>query len=196
MERLHALVCAGTGCTSSQSALIIEKLNEELSKYGLEKEVKIVKTGCFGLCQKGPIMAIYPDKIFYCHVTLDDVAEIVSEHFYKGRPVKRLELSDIDEVTKEKIFEISKIRFYAKQKRIALKNCGIINPEDINEYIAKDGYQALGKVLTEMSQQEVIDEIKKSGLRGRGGGGGYRRNGLVGAGLVPARHFDIPELTK
>ena len=171
MERLHALVCAGTGCTSSQSALIIEKLNEELSKYGLEKEVKIVKTGCFGLCQKGPIMAIYPDKIFYCHVTLDDVAEIVSEHFYKGRPVKRLELSDIDEVTKEKIFEISKIRFYAKQKRIALKNCGVINPEDINEYIAKDGYQALGKVLTEMSQQEVIDEIKKSGLRGRGGGG-------------------------
>ncbi len=171
MERLHALVCAGTGCTSSQSAHIIEKLNEELSKYGLEKEVKIVKTGCFGLCQKGPIMAIYPDKIFYCHVTLDDVAEIVSEHFYKGRPVKRLELSDIDEVTKEKIFEISKIRFYAKQKRIALKNCGVINPEDINEYIAKDGYQALGKVLTEMSQQEVIDEIKKSGLRGRGGGG-------------------------
>jgi len=171
MERLHALVCAGTGCTSSQSALIIEKLNEELSKYGLEKEVKIVKTGCFGLCQKGPIMAIYPDKIFYCHVTLDDVAEIVSEHFYKGRPVKRLELSDIDDVTKEKIFEISKIRFYAKQKRIALKNCGVINPEDINEYIAKDGYQALGKVLTEMSQQEVIDEIKKSGLRGRGGGG-------------------------
>jgi NADP-reducing hydrogenase subunit HndC len=171
MERLHALVCAGTGCTSSQSALIIEKLNEELSKYGLEKEVKIVKTGCFGLCQKGPIMAIYPDKIFYCHVTLDDVAEIVSEHFYKGRPVKRLELSDIDQVTKEKIFEKSKIRFYAKQKRIALKNCGIINPEDINEYIAKDGYQALGKVLTEMSQQEVIDEIKKSGLRGRGGGG-------------------------
>ena len=171
MERLHALVCAGTGCTSSQSALIIEKLNEELVKFGLDQEVKVVKTGCFGLCQKGPIMAIYPDKIFYCHVTVDDVAEIVSEHFYKGRPVKRLELSDIDDVTKEKIFEISKIRFYAKQKRIALKNCGVINPEDINEYIAKEGYQALGKVLTEMSQQEVIDEIKKSGLRGRGGGG-------------------------
>ena len=171
MERLHALVCAGTGCTSSQSALIVDKLNEELVKFGLEKEVKIVKTGCFGLCQKGPIIAIYPDKTFYCHVTLDDVTEIVSEHFYKGRPVTRLELSDIDEKTQEKIFEISKIRFYAKQKRIALRNCGVINPEDINEYIAKDGYQALGKVLTEKTGQEVIDEIKRSGLRGRGGGG-------------------------
>lgn len=171
MERLHALVCAGTGCTSSQSALIVDKLNEELIKFGLEKEVKIVKTGCFGLCQKGPIIAVYPDKIFYCHVTLDDVTEIVSEHFYKGRPVTRLELSDIDEKTQEKIFEISKIRFYAKQKRIALRNCGVINPEDVNEYIAKDGYQALGKVLTEKTGQEVIDEIKRSGLRGRGGGG-------------------------
>ncbi|MEA5027203.1 MAG: NADH-quinone oxidoreductase subunit NuoF [Erysipelotrichaceae bacterium] len=171
MERIHALVCAGTGCTSSQSALIVERLNEEIAKFGLEREIKVVKTGCFGLCQKGPIMAIYPDKTFYCHVTVDDVPEIVSEHFYKGRPVTRLEMSDIDEKTKEKIFEISKIRFYAKQKRIALRNCGVINPEDINEYIAKDGYQALGKVLTEMSQQEVIDEIKKSGLRGRGGGG-------------------------
>ena len=171
MERIHALVCAGTGCTSSQSALIVERLHEEIAKLGLEKEIKVVKTGCFGLCQKGPIMAIYPDKTFYCHVTVDDVAEIVSEHFYKGRPVTRLEMSDIDEATKEKIFEISKIRFYAKQKRIALRNCGVINPEDINEYIAKDGYQALGKVLTEMSQQDVIDIIKKSGLRGRGGGG-------------------------
>jgi len=171
MERIHALVCAGTGCTSSNSALIVEKLHEEIAKLGLEKEIKVVKTGCFGLCQKGPIMAIYPDKTFYCHVTVDDVAEIVSEHFYKGRPVTRLEMSDIDEETKEKIFEISKIRFYAKQKRIALRNCGVINPEDINEYIAKDGYQALGKVLTEMSQQDVIDVIKKSGLRGRGGGG-------------------------
>ncbi len=171
MERLHALVCAGTGCTSSQSALIIERLNEELVKFNLQDEVKIVKTGCFGLCQKGPIMAIYPDKIFYCHVSVDDVPEIVSEHFYKGRPVKRLELSDIDEITKEKIFEISKIRFYAKQKRVALRNCGVINPEDINEYIAKDGYQALGKVLTQMTSQAVIDEIKRSGLRGRGGGG-------------------------
>ena len=171
MERLHALVCAGTGCTSSQSALIVDKLNEELVKFGLEKEVKIVKTGCFGLCQKGPIIAIYPDKTFYCHVTLDDVTEIVSEHFYKGRPVTRLELSDIDEKTQEKIFEISKIRFYAKQKRIALRNCGVINPEDINEYIAKDGYQALGKVLTEKTGQDVRDEIKRSGWRGRGGGG-------------------------
>jgi len=137
----------------------------------LTSEVKVIKTGCFGLCQKGPIVAIHPDKVFYCHVTVADVAEIVSEHIYKGRPVKRLELTDIDEETKEKIFEIDKIRFYAKQKRIALKNCGVINPEDISEYIAVDGYMALGKVLTSMTPQQVIDELKLSGLRGRGGGG-------------------------
>ncbi len=171
MERLHVLICAGTGCTSSRSLEIVKKLEEVLPAYHLEKEVKIVKTGCFGLCQKGPIMAIYPDKIFYSHVTVDDVDEIVKEHFYKGRPVTRLELTDIDEKTKEKIFDIDQIKFYSKQKRIALRNCGVINPEDIYEYIAKDGYQALGKALTEMTPQEVIDEILKSGLRGRGGGG-------------------------
>ena len=171
MERLHVLICAGTGCTSSRSLEIVKKLEEVLPAYHLEKEVKIVKTGCFGLCQKGPIMAIYPDKIFYSHVTVDDVDEIVKEHFYKGRPVKRLELTDIDEETKEAIFDIDQIKFYAKQKRIALRNCGVINPEDIYEYIAKDGYQALGKALTEMTPQEVIDEVLKSGLRGRGGGG-------------------------
>ena len=171
MERLHVLICAGTGCTSSRSLEIVKKLEEVLPAYHLENEVKIVKTGCFGLCQKGPIMAIYPDKIFYSHVTVDDVDEIVKEHFYKGRPVTRLELTDIDEKTKEKIFDIDQIKFYSKQKRIALRNCGVINPEDIYEYIAKDGYQALGKALTEMTPQEVIDEILKSGLRGRGGGG-------------------------
>lgn len=171
MERLHVLVCAGTGCTSSESAKVVEKFHEELAKAGLTSEVKVIKTGCFGLCQKGPIVAIHPDKVFYCHVTVADVAEIVSEHIYKGRPVKRLELTDIDEETKEKIFEIDKIRFYAKQKRIALKNCGVINPEDISEYIAVDGYMALGKVLTSMTPQQVIDELKLSGLRGRGGGG-------------------------
>ena len=171
MERLHVLICAGTGCTSSRSLEIVKKLEEVLPAYHLENEVKIVKTGCFGLCQKGPIMAIYPDKIFYSHVTVDDVDEIVKEHFYKGRPVTRLELTDIDENTKEKIFDIDQIKFYSKQKRIALRNCGVINPEDIYEYIAKDGYQALGKALTEMTPQEVIDEILKSGLRGRGGGG-------------------------
>ena len=171
MERVHVLVCAGTGCTSSSSALIVEKLNESLAAHGLTSEVKVIKTGCFGLCQKGPIIAIHPDKIFYCHVKPEDAEEIVAEHLLKGRPVKRLELTDIDEATKEKIFDIDQIRFYAKQKRVALQNCGVINPEDITEYIAKDGYLALGKVLTEMTPQEVVDEIKKSGLRGRGGGG-------------------------
>ena len=171
MERINVMICAGTGCTSSNSALVAEKFHEVLPVYGLEDEVKIIKTGCFGLCQKGPIVAIYPDKVFYCHVKVEDVEEIVSEHLYKGRVVKRLELSEIDEKTKEKILDIDKINFYAKQKRIALKNCGVINPEDIQEYIAKDGYMALGKAITSMTPQEVIDEVKASGLRGRGGGG-------------------------
>ena len=123
------------------------------------------------MCQKGPIVAIHPDKVFYCQVKPSDVEEIVKEHLYKGRPVKRLEMHDVDEATKEKVFNIDEIRFYAKQKRIALRNCGVINPEDINEYIARDGYMALGKALSEMTPQQVIDEISASGLRGRGGGG-------------------------
>lgn len=171
MERLQVLICAGTGCTSSNSADIAASLEEALQRHGLSEEVKIIKTGCFGLCQKGPIMAVYPEKVFYCHVKPQDAEEIVTEHFLKGRPVQRLELTDIDEVTQEKIFDMSQIRFYAKQKRIALHNCGVINPEEISEYIARDGYQALGKALTEMTPQQVIDQIKASGLRGRGGGG-------------------------
>ena len=171
MERIHVLVCAGTGCTSSNSAKIFEQFHISLANAGLENEVKVIKTGCFGLCQKGPIVAIHPDKIFYCHVKPEDVDEIVTEHLLKGRPVERLVLADIDEKTKEKVFDIDKISFYAKQKRVALQNCGLINPEDITEYIARDGYLALGKALTEMEPQQVIDEIKKSGLRGRGGGG-------------------------
>lgn len=171
MERINVLVCAGTGCTSSNSLQVVEKFNEMIEKYDLKDEVKIIKTGCFGLCQKGTIVAIYPDKVFYNRITVADVELIVSEHLYKGRKVENLEMTDIDEETKEKIFDIDKIRFYSKQMRIALKNCGVINPEDIEEYIAKDGYMALGKAITEMSTQEVIDEIKKSGLRGRGGGG-------------------------
>lgn len=171
MERINVLVCAGTGCTSTESTLVYNEFKAAAIKYGLEKEVRVVKTGCFGLCQKGPIVAVYPDKVFYCHVNANDVDRIVSEHLYKGRVVKELELSDIDEETKEKVFDIDKIRFYAKQQRIALRNCGVINPEDIYEYIAKDGYMGLGKALTEMTPQEVIDEIKASGLRGRGGGG-------------------------
>ncbi|MEG0077641.1 NADH-quinone oxidoreductase subunit NuoF [Anaerorhabdus sp.] len=171
MERINVLVCAGTGCTSSNSMLVVEKFHEVLEKYNLTDEVKVIKTGCFGLCQKGPIVAIYPDKVFYNHVAVVDVETIVSEHLYKGRKVERLEMTDIDEETKEKIFDIDSIRFYSKQKRIALKNCGVINPEDIQEYVAKDGYMALGKAITEMTPQDVIDEMKKSGLRGRGGGG-------------------------
>ncbi len=171
MFRANVLCCAGTGCTAGNSALIYEAFNDCLKKYNLDSEVKVIKTGCFGLCQKGPIVAIYPDKVFYCHVKVEDVEKIVSEHLYKGRVVKELELSDIDLETNEKILDIDKIKFYEKQKRIALRNCGKINPEDIQEYIAVNGYEALGKVLTTMKPQEVIDEMKKSGLRGRGGAG-------------------------
>ena len=171
MYRMHVLVCAGTGCTSNKSMEVIEEFKKFLADYNLQDEIKVLKTGCFGLCQKGPIVAIHPDDTFYCHVGLEEVREIVEEHLYKGRKVERLELSDIDEETKEKVFDLTKIRFYAKQKRIALANCGVINPEDINEYIAKDGYLALGKALLEMTPLEVIEEISASGLRGRGGGG-------------------------
>ncbi len=171
MERTHILVCAGTGCTSSSSLEIVKRLEKGLINRHLDDEVKVVRTGCFGLCQKGPIVAIHPDRIFYNHVSVKDVDEILDEHIYKGRPVQRLMITDIDEETENKIFDFDKIRFYAKQHRIVLKNCGVINPEDITEYIAMDGYQALGKVLTTMSPQETIDEIRDSGLRGRGGGG-------------------------
>lgn len=171
MERTHVLICAGTGCTSSKSLDLVKRFEEVIKMKDLQSEIKVVKTGCFGLCQRGPIVAIYPDKVFYNHVKLSDVDEIVNEHLYKGRPVKRLEITDIDEETKAKIFEFEKIKFYAKQKRIALRNCGLINPEDITEYIALDGYQALAKVLLTMTPQQVIDEMKRSGLRGRGGGG-------------------------
>jgi len=171
MERVHVLVCAGTGCTATESSVIVEKLNNYIHQFDLQQEVKVIKTGCFGLCAKGPIIAIHPDKIFYCNVKPSDVEEIVVEHLYKGRHVKRLELSDIDEETKEQVFEIDKIRFYAKQKRVALRNCGVINPEDIDEYIAQDGYMGLGIALQDFTPQQVIDEVKKSGLRGRGGGG-------------------------
>jgi len=171
MERINVLICAGTGCSSSHSGEIFDKFNELLKNSELKDEVKVIKTGCFGLCQKGPIVVIYPDKVFYCHVKVDDVDEIIKEHLLKGRKVERLEMTDIDEDTKQKIYDIADIPFYSKQMRIALQNCGVINPEDINEYIARDGYQALGRCLTEMKPNDVIDIIEKSGLRGRGGGG-------------------------
>ena len=169
--RANVLCCAGTGCTASKSDEIFNNFNEELKKLGLDEEVKVIKTGCFGLCQKGPIVAIYPDKTFYCHVKPEDVERIVSEHLYKGRHVTELELNDEDIETKELIYDIDKIKFYEKQNRIALRNCGKINPEDIQEYIAVRGYEALGTALTEMTPQQVIDVVKASGLRGRGGAG-------------------------
>ena len=171
MYRVNILCCGGTGCTASSSTEIVDNLNECIQKYHLENEVNVVKTGCFGLCQKGPIVAIYPEKVFYSHVKPEDAEKIIVDHIMHGYVVKDLELYDIDPETNEKIQNIDKIKFYEKQERIALRNCGKINPEDITEYIAMDGYEALGKALTTMTPQEVIDVMKASGLRGRGGAG-------------------------
>ena len=170
MERIQVMVCAGTGCTIGNSGELIEKFKEEIHSAGLEDEVTVLKTGCLGLCGFGPNICIYPDNIIYKSVKLEDVKEIVTEHFYKGRPVKRLMLNESDKISDE-ILDIEHTKFYAKQKRIALHNCGVIDPENIEQYIGQDGYEALGKVLTEMTPQEVVDVIKDSGLRGRGGGG-------------------------
>ena len=166
----NVLVCGGTGCTSSNREQIIEKLQEEIKAQGLEKEVNVIRTGCFGLCALGPSMVVYPEGAFYSRVTVEDVPEIVSEHLLKGRIVKRLLYQEtvVDDNTTKSLNETT---FYAKQMRIALRNCGVINPENIDEYIAQDGYAALGKVLTEMTPQEVIDLVLASGLRGRGGAG-------------------------
>lgn len=167
--RGHILCCGGTGCTSSGCDAIIKEVETQLEANGLEKEFKIVKTGCFGLCALGPVMIIYPEGAFYSRVTVDDVKEIVEEHLANGRVVKRLLYAET--VEDDRIKSLNEVDFYKKQMRVALRNCGVINPEDIEEYIGVDGYQALGKVLTEMTSEEVIDTIKKSGLRGRGGGG-------------------------
>ncbi|MGI6260459.1 MAG: NADH-quinone oxidoreductase subunit NuoF [Acutalibacteraceae bacterium] len=169
MYRSNVLVCGGTGCTSSNSEKIIEALKEEIAKNGLEKEVNVVRTGCFGLCALGPIMIVYPEGSFYSRVTVEDIPEIVEEHLLKGRIVKRLLYQET--VVEDGIKSLNETDFYAKQRRTALRNCGVINPENIDEYIAMDGYAALGKVLTEMTPQEVIDVISASGLRGRGGAG-------------------------
>ena len=169
MYRSHVLVCGGTGCTSSGSAQIIQTLEQEIAKNGLVDEVKVVKTGCFGLCALGPIMIVYPEGCFYSAVKPEDIPEIVSEHLLKGRIVKRLLYSETVEDSNVK--SLNETEFYKKQHRVALKNCGVINPENIEEYIGVDGYAALGKVLTEMTPEEVIKVIKDSGLRGRGGGG-------------------------
>lgn len=169
MYRSQVLVCGGTGCTSSNSEKIIEKLKEEIKAKDLENEVNVVKTGCFGLCSLGPIMIVYPEGCFYSMIKPEDIPEIVEEHLLKGRIVKRLLYQDT--VKDDTISSLNNTGFYKKQRRIALRNCGVINPEKIDEYIAMNGYAALGKALTEMTPSQVIDIIKESGLRGRGGGG-------------------------
>ena len=172
MIRSHVLICGGTGCTSSGSPAIREHLEKELAAHGLSEEIKVVQTGCFGLCALGPIMIVYPEGTFYSRVTEADVTEIVEEHLLKGRVVDRLVYNEPAAGNeKHEVASLSDTGFYKTQMRVALRNCGVINPENIDEYIAVDGYQALGKVLTEMTPQQVIDLMKASGLRGRGGAG-------------------------
>lgn len=173
MIRSQVLICGGTGCTSSGSKVLIEEFENRIEENGLSEEVKIVRTGCFGLCALGPVVIVYPDGTFYSRVQKEDVAEIVSEHLLKGRIVDRLVYSDVDESVKDEIAHVSlnDTTFYKTQQRVALRNCGVINPESIEEYIAMDGYAALGKALTEMTPEDVIKTVMDSGLRGRGGGG-------------------------
>ncbi len=170
MFRSHVMVCAGTGCTSSGSGPVAEAFEREVARNGLDQEVRVIRTGCFGLCALGPIVVVYPEASFYSMVRVDDVPEIVSEHLLKGRPVTRL-LYDETVSEDNTIKSLDETGFYKKQLRIALRNCGVINPENIDEYIGFDGYQALGKALTEMKPDEVIETILDSGLRGRGGAG-------------------------
>ena len=167
-KMMHILVCGGTGCISSKSEEIITSLKKAIEEVGMEEQVRVIKTGCFGFCEKGPIVKILPDNTFYVQVKPEDVKELVEEHIVKGEKVERLLYQNPK--TKEHILDFKHMDFYKKQMRIALRNCGFIDPENIEEYIARDGYGALSKVLT-LSPQEVIDEVKASGLRGRGGGG-------------------------
>ena len=175
MIRAHVLICGGTGCTSSGSKTLQAAFNSSLEKFGLTEEIKMVQTGCFGLCALGPIVIVYPDGTFYSRVTPEDVDTIVEEHLLKGRIVERLVYrdSETDQIVEEqaKNVALSDTKFYKSQKRIVLRNCGVIDPDNIDEYIAMDGYAALGKVLTEMTPEDVIKVVSDSGLRGRGGGG-------------------------
>ena len=173
MVRSHVLICGGTGCTSSGSPALREALTKELKANGLSEEIKVVQTGCFGLCALGPIMIVYPEGTFYSRVTIDDIPEIVGEHLLKGRIVDRLVYNEQAHGSENEDVEasLSNTAFYKKQKRVALRNCGVINPEKIDEYIAMDGYFALAKVLFEMTPDDVIQTVLDSGLRGRGGGG-------------------------
>ena len=170
IARTHILVCGGTGCSSSHSQELIDAFHNQLQERGLAGEVQVIKTGCFGLCALGPVVIVYPEGCFYSHVTVEDIPEIVEEHILKGRIVTRLLYQEtvVDDST---IKNLNHTKFYEKQTRVALRNCGVINPENIDEYIAMDGYEALGRVLTRMTPDEVIQVVKDSGLRGRGGGG-------------------------
>ncbi len=167
--KMHLLVCGGTGCRASASDSIIEKFKTEIAAKGLENDVQVILTGCFGFCEKGPIVKVLPDNTFYTQVKPEDVTEIIAEHVIKGRKVNRLLY--VDPKSNEHVSDSKHMGFYRKQIRIALRNCGFINPENIDEYIAREGYQAVGKVLAEYTPAQTIDIIKKSGLRGRGGGG-------------------------
>ncbi|MGC9373763.1 MAG: NADH-ubiquinone oxidoreductase-F iron-sulfur binding region domain-containing protein [Bacteroidales bacterium] len=167
--KMHLLVCGGTGCRASASDSIVESLKQELENKGLSDEVQVIMTGCFGFCEKGPIVKVQPDNTFYVEVKPEDAAEIIDEHVIKGRQVKRLLYQDPEK--KQSIADSKHMDFYKKQIRIALRNCGFIDPENVDEYIGRDGYMALGKCINEMTPQDVIKEIKESGLRGRGGGG-------------------------
>ena len=169
MYRSHVLVCGGTGCTSSHSAEIIAEFEKEIAEKGLADEIKVIRTGCFGLCALGPIVVVYPEGAFYSQIKVEDVPEIVDEHLIKARIVKHLLYAATVAGDTDK--RLNETQFYKKQKRVALRNCGVIDPENINEYIAMDGYQALAKCLTEYTPDEVIQIVKDSGLRGRGGGG-------------------------
>ncbi|MFA5622518.1 MAG: NADH-quinone oxidoreductase subunit NuoF [Thermovirgaceae bacterium] len=170
LYRAHVLICKGTGCTASGSAPVFEAFKTELARRGLDKEVMLVETGCHGMCEMGPIVVVYPEGSFYCQVKPEDIPELVEEHLYKGRILQRL-LYTTPDVEKKKIPHYRDIPFYGKQRRIVLRNCGYINPDNIEEYIARDGYQALAKVLLELPPEETLDIVKKSGLRGRGGAG-------------------------
>ena len=169
--RAHVLCCGGTGCTSSGSAQLIQRFEEKIKENGLDKEVKVIRTGCFGLCEAGPVVIVYPEGTFYSRVKVDDVDEIVTEHLLKGRKVQHLVYSDHATHEQNANKSLQDINFYKHQHRIALRNCGVIDPENIDEYLAFDGYKALEKALTTMTREQVIEEILKSGLRGRGGGG-------------------------
>ncbi|MFA6890287.1 MAG: NADH-quinone oxidoreductase subunit NuoF [Bacilli bacterium] len=167
----QVIVCGGTGCMSSRSEAIRNEFIEQIKKIGLEDEIKVYMSGCFGLCEKGPVVVVYPDATFYSHMTVEDVEEICIEHLLKGRIVTRKAYAEMTPEDEVKVKKFKEINFYARQERIALRNCGLINPFDIDEYIGRDGYLAIEKVLTTMTSAEVIEEISKSGLRGRGGGG-------------------------